>query len=137
MNNQAINPDLLPTEKDLAFFNENGWYKSPVIFSDEEIELALKGVTDFYNGQIDFPMLSKEGIADDDSNEELTIKNNEFVTLQKKELRALGWHPMIREIAKILTQSSEMRLFTDSLVCKNPSKTKNTGIVGWHSDRAY
>ena len=137
MINQTINPDLFPTEKDLAFFNQNGWYKSPVIFSDEEIECAVKGAYDFYEGKIDFPMFSKEGLADDDCNEELVIKNNEFVTLQKKELRDLGWHPMIREIAKILTQSSEMRLFADSLICKNPSKTKNTSIVGWHSDKAY
>ena len=75
----------------------------------------------FYNGIIDFPLFNKEGLADDGAGAKLLIRNNEFVTLQKKELRALGWHSNIKAIAKALTGSSEIRLFADSLITKLPS----------------
>ena len=132
-----VNKELLPSEEDLKSFNEKGWYKTGSIFSDEEINAAVKGANDFYNGIIDFPLFNKEGLADDMSGEEAKIRNNEFTTLQKKELRALGWHPHIREIAKVLTGSSEIRLFADSLITKLPAKKASAGSVGWHSDKAY
>lgn len=62
--------------------------------------------------------------------------NNEFVTLQKKELQTLGFHPLIAAAASILAETDEVRLFADSLVNKLPTKNK-TGVVGWHSDKAY
>ncbi|MEK9612743.1 MAG: phytanoyl-CoA dioxygenase family protein [Flavobacteriaceae bacterium] len=132
-----IKTKLLPSSKDIEFFNLNGWYKSPIIFTDEEIDNAVKGARDFYNGKIDFSLPTKEGIADDNVDEKLTIRNNEFVTLQKKELREIGWHPMVRETAKRLTNSSYIRLFADSLVNKLPTNNIDKGIVGWHSDKAY
>lgn len=132
-----MNRELMPSEEDLKSFHEKGWYKSGTIFSDEEIDAAIKGVNDFYKGIIDFPLLNKEGLADDVFEENLPIRNNEFVTLQKKELRALGWHSNISAIAKVLTGSSEIRLFADSLITKFPSNKPNTGVVGWHSDKAY
>ena len=132
-----IKNELLPSKKDIEFYNQYGWYKSPVIFSDEEIDQAIKGANDFYDGKIDYPLPSKDGLADDVVDKKLVIRNNEFVTLQKKELRDLGWHPMIREIAKALTNSSQIRLFADSLVNKLPTEKTNEGIVGWHSDKAY
>ncbi|MDB2368923.1 phytanoyl-CoA dioxygenase family protein [Flavobacteriales bacterium] len=132
-----IKTELLPSLEDIEFYNQYGWYKSPVIFTDEEIDSAVKGAKDFYDGKVDFSLPTKEGIADDKVDEKLTIRNNEFVTLQKKELRAIGWHPMIRETAKRLTKSSYIRLFADSLVNKLPTNNIDDGIIGWHSDKAY
>ena len=37
----------MPSEEDLKSFHEKGWYKSWTIFSDEEIDAAIKGANDF------------------------------------------------------------------------------------------
>ena len=128
---------MLPSSQDIVFYNQYGWYKSPVMFTEEEIDNAIQGAREFYDGKVDSPLPTKEGIADDTVDKNLTIRNNEYVTLQKKELRTIGWHPMIRETAKRLTNSSYIRLFADSLIDKLPTNNVDQGIVGWHSDKAY
>ncbi len=134
---ENVNDSLLPAAEDIAFYNQFGWYKSPVIFSDQELDDAVQGAQDFYDGKIDFPLQSKLGLSDDPFDPNLTIRNNEFVTLQQQKLRAIGWHPIIRETAKLLTKSRSIRLFADSLISKFPTKDKNQGNVGWHTDKAY
>tara|TARA_B100000497_G_C7695091_1_gene424219 strand:- start:935 stop:1681 length:747 start_codon:yes stop_codon:yes gene_type:complete len=89
---ENIKESLLPSAEDIAFYNQFGWYKSPVIFSDQELDDAVQGAQDFYDGKIDFPLKSKLGLSDDQANLDLAIRNNEFVTLQQQKLRAIGWH---------------------------------------------
>lgn len=137
MTNTTIKSDLLPSQEDIEFFKEKGWYKSPIVFSEAEIDAAVKGAHDFYDGKVDFKMKSMEGIANDHQDHSAAIRNNEFVTLQKKELQYLGHHPLVGAIASALVDSSEIRLFSDSLVNKMPTKRENPGIVGWHTDKAY
>lgn len=132
-----VNESLLPSAEDISSFNRLGWYKSPVIFSNEELDEAVQGARDFYDGKIDFPLQSKAGIGDDAADPSLSIRNNEFVTLQQQKLRALGWHPMIRETVKRLTNSKNIRLFADSLINKLPNMDAGKGNVGWHTDKAY
>jgi len=126
--------DLLPSEEDIRFYEKNGWYISKKIFTDEAIDTAIKGANEFYNGERDFTILNKEGIADD-WQEGTILRNNEFVTLQKKELQQLGHHEIIGAIAAKLSRTNGIRLFADSLINKAPAKDK--GIVGWHTDKAY
>jgi hypothetical protein len=45
-----IKTELLPSLEDIEFYNQYGWYKSPVIFTYEEIDSAVKGAKDFYDG---------------------------------------------------------------------------------------
>jgi ectoine hydroxylase-related dioxygenase (phytanoyl-CoA dioxygenase family) len=58
-------------------------------------------------------------------------------TLQKKELKELGFYPIISAIAAMLAKTTEIRLFADSLINKLPEKPTSKGVVGWHSDKAY
>lgn len=134
---ENIKESLLPSAEDIEFYNQYGWYKSPVIFSDQELDDAVQGAQDFYDGKIDFPLKSKLGLSDDHANPDLALRNNEFITLQQLKLRAIGWHPIIRETAKLLTKSKNIRLFADSLISKFPTKEKNQGNIGWHTDKAY
>ena len=128
---------LLPTEEDILFYEKNGWYASPVIISDQLIDDGVKGAKEFYNGVRDYQLKNNNGIADEDYNPSSAIRNNEFVTLQKKELQAIGFQPLISAIAAKLARTDEIRLFADSLITKSPSKPTSKGIVGWHSDKAY
>lgn len=136
-NLQDVDYLSMPSASDLECFHERGWFACPVIFSDEEIASARAGAAAFYDGIVDFPLVSRDGIADDSADESLSIRNNEFVTLQKRELQALGWHPAVTHIARALTGSSTLRLFSDSLIVKFPENREGTGAVGWHTDKAY
>jgi ectoine hydroxylase-related dioxygenase (phytanoyl-CoA dioxygenase family) len=128
---------LLPSDDDVKQYEEHGWYQSKKIISDKMISSALMGVDKFYSGQFDFNLKSYDGIANDPVNPEAVIKNNEFVTLQVKELQELGFYPLLSAVAAKLSRSKQIRLFSDSLITKKPAQKTNKGIVGWHSDKAY
>ena len=65
-------------------------------------------------------------------------RNNEFVSLQKSELKALAVYPLLGAIAAKLTRSSTIRVLDDQLIYK-PSNTRDASstVTGWHADRAY
>jgi hypothetical protein len=128
---------LLPTEEDIVFYETFGWYVSPVILSDSLIANGVRGAHEFYEGKKDFNLVNNKGIADEIHNPLSAIRNNEFVTLQKKELQEIGFNPLVTAIAAKLSRTDEIRLFADSLVNKLPTKETSKGVVGWHSDKAY
>lgn len=129
--------EMLPNEEAIKFFKEKGWYISDVILPNELIDNAVKGASDYYNGLIDFKLKSYKGIASDKYDVKSAIRNNEFVTLQKKELQLLGLNIMVTATAAKLAETKSLRLFADSLVNKFPEKKESKGVVGWHSDKAY
>ena len=77
---------LLPTEEDVIFYEKNGWYISPIIIEKDVMDKAMSGAQDFYNGVRDYELKADCGLADDDFNSKAAIRNNEFVTLQKKDV---------------------------------------------------
>lgn len=130
---------LLPTEDDVKFYEQHGWYASKVILPDELLDNAVEGANKYYAGERDFEFrfADSDGIANDAADTASALRNNEFVTLQKKELQDVGYHPLISAIAAKLERVDEIRLFADSLICKFPVKPTNKGVVGWHTDKAY
>lgn len=128
---------FLPSKKQVDFYKKNGWYISEKIIPESILDNANIAVQEFYEGKIDSYLKGTIGIANDEYNIDSAIRNNEFVTLQKKEIQALGFYPLIGAIASVLAETSEVRLFADSLINKLPEKPLNKGIVGWHSDKAY
>ncbi len=128
---------LLPTEDEIKQYEAKGWYVSSKIISDELIERARRGADRFYKGERDFELPNYSGIANDNFDESSALLNNEFVSLQVKELNELAFYPLIGAIAAKLARTKSIRLFADSLINKKPSKPTSKGIVGWHSDKAY
>ena len=129
--------NLLPSEKDLQFYNEHGWYVSPIIIEDEVINAAMKGAEEFYAGILDHSLENDDRIENSSYSQDKTIHNNEFVTLQKQALSQLGFHDLVLATAAILSGSKSIRLFADSLVSKDPSPDIKNNAVGWHTDKAY
>ena len=129
---------LLPTEEDIAFYEEHGWYISKKILPDELIDAAILGSERYYRGERDTPLLGKNAYSDWKPEDGNFIRNNEFVSLQNKQLHELGFYPIIAAIAARLARTERIRLFADSLLCKPPTtKDSNNGVVGWHTDKAY
>lgn len=136
MNLTSEQIDLLPTDEDIAFYHEHGWWVSPAILSDEEIEAALYGTERYYAGERDSPLNLETGT---DWTEEKgdVLRQNDYVSLQMNELRDLAQSSLMAATAARLCGSSEVRLFHDQLIYK-PARGKPVDtIVGWHTDRAY
>lgn len=125
---------LLPSESDIEFYEQHGWYKSPFILPEEVINLALEGAEKFYRGERDAILKTKNGFVDWTPHNSQDLRNNEFVSLQKHELRQLVLNPVLGAIAAKLTRSSEIRLLDDQLISKPP---KTNTPIGWHTDRSY
>lgn len=129
--------ELLPTEEDIAFYEEHGWYISPKVISDEIIDRAIVGSQKFYQGERDATLPYNTGYSNWQPGDGDELRNNEFVSLQKTELKQLALQPIIGAIAAKLTRSKSIRRFEDQLVYKAPTKKVGKGAVGWHTDRAY
>lgn len=130
---------LLPTEDDICFYEEHGWYISPPIIPETVIDRAISGSQDFYRGVRDGVIPQDTGYSNWQPKDGDIVRNNEFVSLQKTELRELALQPVIGAIAARLARTSEIRILDDQLVYKPPMKSdqKIKSAVGWHSDRAY
>jgi hypothetical protein len=129
---------LLPTKEDVAFYEEHGWYISkPGVIPDEVIDRAILGAEKFYAGEKDWQLPVSDGYSDWKPEDGDTIRNNEFVSLQKQELRDLGLQPIIGAIAAKLARTNQIRLLDDQLVYKPPQANDRNSTVGWHTDRAY
>lgn len=129
---------LLPTDEDVAFYEEHGWYISKKVLSEEIIEQAIAGSEKLYRGERDAPLSVSSGYSnwkpEDGYN---VVRNNEFVSLQNRQLRQLALQPIIGAIAAKLAKTKRIRLLDDQLVYKPPTAKNSQSAVGWHADRAY
>ena len=142
MNGPALTAEqrrLLPDESDVASYEENGYYVSKEgVVPAALIDAAREGAHRFYRGERDGTLPVDTGFSNWRPGDGDGQRNNEFVSLQKKELRALAVYPLLGAIAAKLTRSSAIRVLDDQLVYK-PSDARNASrtVTGWHADRAY
>lgn len=142
---QAVNKNLLdeqwallPTEDDIKFYEERGWYISPKIVPEEVIDEAAAAAQRYYRGERDRPLSVATGYSDwKPGDGEDVVRNNEFVSLQSEGLRKLALQPIIGAIAARLARTNEIRLLDDQLVYKPPFSQNTKTATGWHADRAY
>lgn len=129
---------LLPTEEDVTFYEEHGWYISKKILPDEVIDEASQGSERFYNGERDMTLPIDTGFSNwkpEDGYD--VVRNNEFVSLQHRQLRQIALQPIIGAIAARLARTKQIRLLDDQLIYKPPQDRQGSSAIGWHADRAY
>src|ERR1044072_2740728 len=111
--------ELLPTDDDVEFYRQHGYYLSKKIFTDEEIDDALYGSDRFYAGERDFllpPSVKPfEGWKPEDGD---VLRINDYVSLQNNELSALVRHPLLGAIAARLCGTDAVRLWHDQMIFK-------------------
>jgi ectoine hydroxylase-related dioxygenase (phytanoyl-CoA dioxygenase family) len=130
---------LLPSDDEVAFFEEQGYYASrPGVIPEALLDRARDGAERFYRGERDARLPVDSGYSNWTPADGDGPRNNEFVSLQKTELMDLVRHPLIGAIAARLTRSDSIRLLDDQLIYK-PSKAGDaaTTVTGWHADGAY
>jgi ectoine hydroxylase-related dioxygenase (phytanoyl-CoA dioxygenase family) len=127
----------LPTEEDIAFYEEHGWYVTPKVLDDEIIDAAILATESYHRGERDSKLPVTTGYIDWKPGDGDGLRSNEFVSLQSDAFRRFVAQPIIGAIAARLARTSEIRLLDDQLIYKPQSDKKNNTIVGWHADGAY
>jgi Phytanoyl-CoA dioxygenase (PhyH) len=129
--------ELLPSADDVRFYREHGWFITPRIFSDQEIELALSGSERYYRGERDKPLPDgtwQWGWSPKDGD---CLRKNDYSSLQNRELMTLVQKPLLAAIAAKLAGVDQIRLWHDQLLYKPPLHGTERANVGWHTDRGY
>jgi ectoine hydroxylase-related dioxygenase (phytanoyl-CoA dioxygenase family) len=127
---------LLPTETDVSFYEEHGWWISPPFLTAEELEDARFGAERYYAGERDARLLIEMGTDWTEARGNI-LRQNDYVSLQIEELRTLVQHPFIGAAAARLARTPEVRLFHDQLIYKPERADPSRTIVGWHTDISY
>jgi hypothetical protein len=127
----------LPTEQDVQFYREHGWWISPQIIPDDVLEGAMLGVERHYAGERDHPLLITGGYLDWRPEHGDVIRLNDYTSLQNDDIRELVDLPVIAATAGRLAATGSIRLFHDQLICKPGHMDPGESKVGWHVDAAY
>ena len=120
---------------DVAFFQTHGWFVTPPIVPVALLDRAMAGLVDHWAGHRDWPLPATAGYSDWMPGSGPGTRNNEYLSLQNGDVRALAAFPPIGDYAAALLQDSFVRLFDDQMVCKPPAATASA--VGWHVDSDY
>jgi hypothetical protein len=136
--NMELSPEqreLLPSDEDVAFYREHGWYISKKIVPDGLIDEAKYGSERHFAGERDTPQPKITGYWEPGDGDGL--RNCEFVSLQNVQLRKLVEYPLIAAVAAKLAGCSTIRMFHDQLLFKPSDGPQDGSVIGWHTDRAY
>jgi hypothetical protein len=133
----AEQQSLLPSDQDVEFYHQHGYYISGKIFSDDEIDEAVYGSERFYAGERDFSLPQQvkpfEGWKPEHGD---GIRINDYVSLQNAEIFSIVTNPLLGAIAARLA-GGRVRLWHDQMIFKPMDRTGNKTGIGWHTDRAY
>ncbi len=127
----------LPTDEDVAFFREHGYWISPVIIPAEVLDAAEEGMRRFYAGERDRMLPGGQdagGWTDADGD---VLRKNDYSSLRVEQLAALVAYPAIGACAAALSGAGAIRLWHDQLLYKPVDAPDVPANVGWHTDRQY
>lgn len=124
----------VPSQEDVEFYLEHGWWVSPPIIPDDVLDAAQLGADRHYAGERDHSLLIQGGYLDWRPEHGNVVRLNDYVSLQNDDLRELVLLPLLAMVAARLAGTESIRLFHDQLICKPPDIES---AVGWHVDAAY
>ena len=76
--------ELLPTEEDIAFYEEHGWFISKKIVPHEVLDRGFLGAEKFYSGERDATIPYATGYSDWKPGDGDAVRNNQHVSYRKK-----------------------------------------------------
>src|SRR5436190_17086838 len=137
-NSLVVDHDKLPSQADVEFYREHGYYVSQKIVPEELIHAALHGLARHCSGDRDFDLPIGTGFSDWQPGDPEAFRNIEFLALRNIQIRSLALFPTIGAIAARLAGTDEIRLWEDQLIWKEPAlPDDNDAVIGWHTDRAH
>ena len=129
---------LLPSDEDVQFFAEHGWYLSKKLLSDDEVDELVSATDRYYAGERDRrlpvrpPRLAYWEPAHGD-----VQRHNDYVHYESDAIAKALLKPLIGAVAARLAQADAIRVFQTTLIYKPPVAGEPSNIVPWHFDKHY
>jgi len=129
---------LLPSEADVQFYAEHGWYLTKKLLTDEEVDALTAASDDFYAGARDHQLpFHPPKIAYWRPEHGQVQRHNDYVHYESDSIAKILRKPLIGAVAARLAQASEIRIFQTTMIYKPPIAGEPTNIVPWHFDKHY
>ncbi|WP_280268061.1 phytanoyl-CoA dioxygenase family protein [Nocardia wallacei] len=130
--------ELLPSDDDVEFYRQHGWFTTPRLFTEEAIDEALAALEAHHRHERDYDLPGEiDDLYDWAPGSGHQIRFNDYVALTNHRLRNFMLQPIVAAIAARLAQTSQIRLWQSSIVYKEPQIGDGDTTIGWHTDRAY
>ncbi len=128
---------LLPSDEDVCFYREHGYYLSQQIFSEAQVDALLDASERYYAGEVDEPGNPALRRYQPDGDYGNGLRKHDYASFFSRELARLTRSPLIGAIAARLAGSPSIRLWHDQLLYKPVDYANKKVSVGWHTDRQY
>ncbi len=129
---------LLPSDADVAFYAEHGWYLSPKLLTDDEVDRLVAASERFYAGHRDRVLPARPPrLAYWTPEQGEVLRHNDYIYYESDEIAAILRKPLLGMVAARLAGAAEIRIFQATLIYKPPRKDEPSNVVPWHFDRDY
>lgn len=130
--------ELLPTDEDVAWYREHGWYLSKQLLTDVEVETLVTASERFYGGHRDRTLPHRPAtLAYWEPDRGNVQRHNDYIHYECDPIAAILRKPLIGAVAARLAGAAQIRVFQSTLIYKPPASTEITNLVPWHADRHY
>ncbi len=129
---------LLPSDSDVEFYAEHGWYLTKKLLTDDEVDELVAASERYYAGErsrtlpVRPPKLAYWDPASGD-----VQRHNDYVHYEHDDLARLLRKPLVGAVAAALARADEIRVFQTTLIYKPPIAAEPTNVVPWHFDKHY
>lgn len=129
---------LLPSDSDVAWYAEHGWYLSQKLLTDAEADELAAASEAFYGGARDRQLPYRPPrLAYWEPEHGDVQRHNDYIHYESAAIGAILGKPLIGAVAARLAGADEIRLYQSTLIHKPPRPNEPTNVVPWHFDRHY
>ena len=129
---------LLPSDADVEFYAEHGWYLTKKLFTDDEVDELVAASERYYAGERSRTLpLRPPKLAYWDPSKGDVQRHNDYVHYEHDDLSRLLRKPLVGAVAAALAGTDEIRVFQSTLIYKPPVAAEPTNVVPWHFDKHY
>ncbi|WP_405387463.1 phytanoyl-CoA dioxygenase family protein [Streptomyces sp. NBC_01102] len=129
---------LLPDDSDIAFYIEHGWWLSPKLLTDDEVDTLREASERFYAGNRDRHLPRRPKRLSYWVPEMGDIqRHNDYIHYEDDTIGAILRKPLIGAVAARLAEADAIRIFQATLIYKPPRQEEESNVVPWHFDRDY
>ncbi|MEU6172339.1 phytanoyl-CoA dioxygenase family protein [Streptantibioticus parmotrematis] len=129
---------LLPSDEEVAFYQEHGWYLSKKLLTDEEVDALDAAADRFYAGHRDRTLpVRPPRLAYWEPSRGDVHRHNDYIFYEDDTVRRILSKPLIGAVAARIAETGQIRLWNSTLIHKPPRPEDEGNIVPWHFDRHY
>jgi ectoine hydroxylase-related dioxygenase (phytanoyl-CoA dioxygenase family) len=129
---------LLPSDEDVRFYTEHGWYLSGKLFDEGEIDALVRASDEYYAGARDRELPTRPPkLAYWKPEHGEVQRHNDYVHYESDAIAKILRKPLLGAVAARLAQVPEIRIFQSTMIYKPPVAAEPTNVVPWHFDKHY